>query len=174
MRRRAISKASPQQEPQQEEEAKPILRHLPGFYGIELNAGLATLGPCCTLAGSYYLTAHTQTQLALGTSWARYKSVTYLLLLLQPALAFTLLSNQRNVYWNLIIGAMASYEYYLEKRQPTKQHTFNVGLVLGTEVERFIVERYALLFGAGGRLFLWDKPYGRLGYYLTLGLRVTG
>ena len=54
-----------------------------------------------------------------------------------------------------------------------KEHYFNVGLVLGLEMEVFVRKRLALLLGGGPRLLLRNNPFGKIDYALTLGANIT-
>ena len=152
---------------------QPILRHIQGFYGLELNAGIAAIGKFLTLEGSYYLSSCWQTKLGLGAGMEKSKSITYKIFFLQPTIVYTLFSNKRNCYVNMLGGGLFSYEHYQEQRQKKERHNFNVGLVMGGELELFFLYRYELLLAAGPRVFFFDNPYGRLDYYLSLGLRLT-
>ena len=63
------------------------------------------------------------------------KSITYKIFFLQPTTVYTLFSNKRHCYVNMLGRGLLSYEHYQEQRQKKERHNFNVGLLTGGELE---------------------------------------
>ena len=147
--------------------ATPILRHIGGFQGVEVNAGIASIGQFGSLAWSYYFSSNWQIKVGVGGAWAKQRQQVYKAVFAQPVLVHTLLSNYRNVFLNVFGGTSLLYESF------KRRYNANVGVVLGGELAVFVLHRIELLLGGGGRLFFLKSPYGYSDYFLGVGVRYS-
>ena len=161
------------EEDEEEEDAAPIFRHLPGLVGLEVQVGKAAIGYFLAAEGSYYISSHWQLKAGIGWETATNGSLVYHNVFSHPTLAYTLWSNGHNLYLNLLTGLVFFYEHCLEQRQGTRQTSFNAGGAVGLELELFLAGRWELVLSAAPRLMLRNEPYGRFGYALSLGTRIS-
>jgi hypothetical protein len=150
---------------------KPVLRHVKGFHGMELNGGIGARGKLLDLGWSYYLSSSWQFKWGIAFEYHKQRANTYLKILSAPLFSYTLYTNQSNLFISLLGGPFCSYESIKIKKKD--KNSFNLGLSLGGETSFFLFHRLELLLGAGGRICFLKSPCGRLDYYLTLGLRIT-
>ena len=57
--------------------SKPILRHVEGLYGIEVNAGITAIGKALAIDGSYYFAPCWQIKAGLGVEIDKFQDSAY-------------------------------------------------------------------------------------------------
>ena len=153
--------------------AKPILRHVEGLHGIEANAGITAIGKACAIDWSYYFTPCWQIKAGLGAEINQFQDNAYRNIFTQPVVAHTLFTNYNNVFLNVVGGASLHLESYWHKKQQKSNNNFNIGIVLGGELELFLVRHWAALLSGGSRIFFLNSPCGKMDYFLSFGMRIT-
>lgn len=153
--------------------SNPVLRHIKGLHGIEFNAGIAAMGKSLAMDWSYYFSPCWQIKAGLGVEVDKFKDNAYRNIFTQPVLAYTLFTNHRNLFFNILGGTKLHFERYRLKKKKEYDSNFNIGLVLGGEIELFLMRRFEVLLSGGSRIFFLKSPYGMLDYFLTLGFRVS-
>ncbi|HAN49846.1 MAG TPA: hypothetical protein DCQ08_02395 [Amoebophilaceae bacterium] len=153
----------------------PFLRHVQGLHGIEVNAGITAMGKSLAMDWSYYFFPCWQIKAGLGAEVDKFKDNAYRNIFTQPVVAYTLFTNHRNLFFNILGGTKLHLERYRLKKKKEKEYdrNFNIGLVLGGEIELFLMRRFEVLLSGGSRIFLLQSPYGMLDYFLTLGFRIS-
>ena len=154
-------------------QAKPILRHVQGLHGIEANAGITAIGKALAIEGSYYFSPCWQIKAAIGGEVDKFTDNAYRSIFTQPGLAYTIFTNYRNVFLNILGGANLHFECYRPKNQKQNCTNFNIGLALGGEIELFLIRRFEALLAGGARIFFLKSPYGKIDYFLSLGGRFS-
>ena len=61
----------------------------------------------------------------------------------------------------------------LPKKQKEDCSNFNIGLALGVKIELFLIRRFEALLAGGSRIFFLKSPYGKVAYFLSLGVRFS-
>lgn len=153
--------------------SEPMLRHAHGLHGIELNAGITAVGKSLVVDWSYYFSPCWQIKAGIGVEVDKLKDNAYRNIFTQPILVYTILSNHRNLFFNILGGTKLHFESFRPKHNKERNHNFNAGLVLGGETEIFIANNFEILLSGGTRMFLLKTPYGNLDYFLNLGLRFS-
>jgi len=160
-------------QPMRTPSSKPFLRHVQGLHGIELNAGITAMGKSLAMDWSYYFSPCLQIKAGLGVEVDKLTDTTYRNVATQPVLAYTLFSNHSNLFFNVLGGTKLHFESYRLKKKKENDSHFNIGLVLGAEIELFLMRRLEVLLAGGSRIFFLKSPYGRLDYFLGLGFRIS-
>jgi hypothetical protein len=153
--------------------SKPFLRHVQGLHGIEVNAGITAMGKSLAMDWSYYFAPFWQIKAGLGEEVDSFTKSTYRNIATQHVVAYTLFSNRRNLFFNMLGGAKLSFERYRLKKKKEDDNHFNMGLVLGAEIELFLLRRLEVLLAGGSRVFLLKSPFGKVDYFLSLGFRIS-
>ena len=154
-------------------EAKPILRHVEGLHGIEANAGITAMGKALAIDWSYYFSPCWQIKAGIGGEVDKFTDNAYSNIFTQPGVAYTIFTNYRNVFLNILGGANLHFESYRPKKQKEDCSNFNIGLALGVEIELFLMRRFEALLAGGSRIFFLKSPYGKVDYFLSLGVRFS-
>jgi hypothetical protein len=152
---------------------KPILRHVKGMHGIEMNLGIASIGKSLAIDWSYYFAPCWQIKVGLGTEAEQSQDNTYRNLFTQPVCVNTLYGNNRNFFFNLLGGARLHLESNQPKKKKESAQSANIGLVLGAETELFLIGKFEILLSGGTRIFLLKSTYGRMDYFLNMGFRMS-
>ncbi len=152
---------------------EPTLRHIKSTQGMGLQFGISSIGYKGILEWSYLFLTDLQLKICLGGEWKKKETSSYQSIFLQPALSYTVASNDKNLYLNILGGPILAYIQYKENKLNSNQSNFNVGIALGGEVELFLMNNLELLFGGGPVVFLLKDAYNRVDYYLTVGLKVN-
>ncbi len=154
-------------------EAKPILRHAAGLHGIEANAGITAIGKALAIEWCYYFSPCWQIKAGLGVEVDKFTDNAYRSIFTQPVLAYTIFTNHRNLFFNMLGGTKLHFERYQQKKKKEKEYdsNFNIGLVPGIEIELFLMRRFEVLLSGGSRIFLLKSPYGKVDYFPSLGVR---
>lgn len=160
-------------QPMRASSSKPFLRHVQGLHGIEVNAGITAMGKSLAMDWSYYFAPRWQIKAGLGVEVDKFTNTTYRNIATQPVIAYTLFSNRRNLFFNMLGGAKLSFERYRLKKKKEDDSHFNMGLVLGAEIELFLLRRLEVLLAGGSRVFFLKSPFGKVDYFLNLGFRVS-
>ena len=154
-------------------QAKPILRHVKGLHGIEANAGITAMGKALAINWSYYFSPCWQIKAGIGGEIDKFTDNDYRNIFTQPVLAYTIFTNYKNVFLNMLGGANLHLEWYQPRNQKEHCTNFNIGLALGGEIELFLIRRFEALLAGGSRIFFLTSPYGKVDYFLSLGLRFS-
>jgi hypothetical protein len=160
-------------QPMRSSSSKPFLRHVQGLHGIEINAGITAMGKSLAMDWSYYFSPCWQIKAGLGVEVDKLTDTTYRSIATQPVVAYTLFSNRRNLFFNMLGGTKLGFEKYRLKKKEEDDSHFNMGLVLGAEVELFLFRRLELLLAGGSRVFFLESPFGKVDYFLSLGFRIS-
>jgi hypothetical protein len=158
--------------PTREKVHKPILRHSQGVEHIGLHAGLSSIGYKVMGDWGLYVGPLTKINLLLGLEWKEQETALYRNLFIGPTVGYALLSTN-HLYFNGLIGLLLTYVQYEEQKLKKKQSNFNVGALLGAEVELFLIYPLALVLSGGPMVFLLEDSYHRLDYWLSAGLSIN-
>ncbi|MHA7877733.1 MAG: hypothetical protein ACX93T_02275 [Bacteroidota bacterium] len=150
---------------------KPLLRNAPGMQGIGINAGITSIGRSLDVDWSHYFSLHCKLKAGLGVELDSVKDNTYKNIFTQPVITYTVASNYRNWFLNVLGGAKLHFESHRSQKREAQYSTGNMGLVIGVETELFIAKNFEILLSGGGRMLMVKTPYGNLDYFLNLGLR---
>ena len=149
-------------------EAKPILRHVEGLKGLEINLGIQAMAPFAEINGMLHITRNWLVKIGLGGAKSlKQRGGEYKAIFSQPGVGYTLLDNSRNLFLSALIGPYIVYE------QLNKEQQFNIALALGGELAFFLLHRLEVVGSGGMRYFFRDSKAGSLGYFLGAGLRFT-
>ena len=150
---------------------KPVLRHTTGIQGIALKAGIAAIGKYLAMDWNYFFAPAWQIKLGIGAAWAMESQHNDYNLFTQPAGGYTLLSNQRNLFLNILGAGVLSYAWQQRVNQQQQPSYLNIGLLVEAELEVFILRHWALVLAVGPQFFVFNTRVGRLDYALSLGVR---
>jgi hypothetical protein len=104
-------------------EGKPILRHVEGLQGIEANAGITAIGKALAIEWSYYFAPCWQIKAGIGAEVDKFTDNAYRNIFTQPVLAYTLFTNHRNLFFNMLGGTKLHFERYQQKKRRRKSMT---------------------------------------------------
>jgi hypothetical protein len=156
----------------QREVHKPVLRHSKGVEHIGLHAGLSSIGYKAMGNWGTHVGTLTKASLLLGLEWKEQETALYRGLFTGPIVGYVLLSTN-HLYFNVLVGLLLTYTQYEEQKLKKKQSNFNVGALLGPEVELFLLYPLALTLSGGPMLYILEDPYQRLDYWLSVGLSIN-
>ena len=160
-------------QPMRASSSKPFLRHVQGLHGIEVNTGITAMGKSLAMDWSYYFSPCWQIKAGLGVEVDKLTESTYRNIATQPVVAYTLFSNRRNLFFNMLGGTRLGFERYRLKKKKEPESHFNMGLVLGAEIELFLWRRLEVLLSGGSRVFFLNSPFGKVDYFVSLGFRIS-
>lgn len=149
---------------------RPILRHAQGLQAFEVEGGKSPLAYNASLLWRYY--ARPPWHYAISSGAALYQGAgrRYYAFFFKPACLYTLLSNYKNLFLSLEAAPLPLYEVYQPATCKGGYDQWNLAIVLGIVLEYFFSSHLSLVVGAEGRGYVRTRPYGLLGYQLSLGL----
>jgi hypothetical protein len=151
---------------------KPVLRHSKGVEHIGLHTGLSSIGYKAMGDWGTHIGTLAKMSLLLGLEWKEQETALYRSLFVGPTVGYALLSTN-HLYFNVLAGLILTYMQYEEQKLKKKQSNFNVGALLGPEVELFLIYPLALTLSGGPMLYILEDPYQRLDYWLSIGLSIN-
>ncbi|MEL6152426.1 MAG: hypothetical protein AAFQ78_00155 [Bacteroidota bacterium] len=153
--------------------SRPVLRHTKSFAGLEAQVGLSSVGKTLTLGFGTYWRRTWYWKLPLTGTQQTQGGVRYQSIALAPTIAWSVFAQRSTCYWNLTAALAACYERHEELSRDYHKANFNMAVALGTEIELFLTNSLVLLLSAAPAYYFLKNPYGRFGYHLALGFKVT-
>ena len=148
----------------------PELRHVQGFQGVEVTAGVTSMGPLLSIAYSRYLNRAWYWKCALSGQHRHQDGVLYQNLSLDPALCWSCWLPNGRCYVNLLGAVLLTYEGHSQREQ--SHHNFNIALAAGTEIEYFLNTHLAMLIALAPHCYFLNSPYGHWGYQGVVGVKL--
>ncbi|XWN34944.1 MAG: hypothetical protein ROO73_05085 [Roseivirga sp.] len=153
--------------------SSPSLRHTQSFQGLEFVCGTSTLAPLASVAYSYYLARRSYLKLALTYERTTRDGIAFQALHLEPAIAYSLTQYRSTCYLNLLATLSATFEQHQDVGRRFQHQGGNLALGIGSELELFLSNQLILLLTLLPYYYFFESPYGRIGYGLTTGLKLS-
>jgi hypothetical protein len=150
---------------------KPTLRHTSGMQGIGASVGISTISYKALAEWGYHFSSYSQIRIGVGGEWKNKDTVAYHSPFAQATFHYTLYTNYKDLFLNILAGPLVHYTSCQNKIINLKETSFNVGLVIGGEVELFLTSNIAFTASGGPTILFLKNKHGRLGYLLSIGLK---
>ncbi len=148
----------------------PELRHVQGFQGGEVTAGVTSMGPLLSIAYSRYINRTSYWKCALSGQHRHQDGVLYQSFSVHPALCWCFWQPAERCYFNLLGAVLLTYEGHHERGSTTDN--FNIALAAGTEIEYFLNTHLAILIALAPHYYFLNSPYGHWGYQGCVGVKL--
>lgn len=127
--------------------AKPTLRHVHGFQGIEVRGGIALQVFLLGVDYSYYLNRNWYFKVGLGGEMDEDEDerTSFFSVFTQPVIAYSLWDLHDQLYINLLAGTIITYQTLAKSSQRKALTSWSVGAVAGPALEFFITKHTALI-----------------------------
>jgi len=150
---------------------RPTLRHTSGMQGVGASVGISTISYKALAEWGYHFSIYSQIKIGVGGEWKNKDTLAYRSPFAQATFHYTFYTNYRNLFLNMLAGPLVHYASYSDEFIKLKESNFNVGLIVGGEMELFLTSNIELIASGGPTILFLKNKYGRLGYVLSIGLK---
>ncbi|MHB9147572.1 MAG: hypothetical protein ACYC2U_04020 [Candidatus Amoebophilus sp.] len=150
---------------------RPTLRHTSGMQGIGAGVGISTISYKALVEWGYHFSSYSQIKVGVGGEWKNKDTLAYRSPFVQATFNYTFYTNYKDLFLNMLAGPLVQYTSYQNKVINLKETSFNVGLIVGGEIELFLTSNIELVASGGPTILFLKNKYGRLGYVLSIGLK---
>jgi hypothetical protein len=155
----------------QAEEKNILVRHAIGNHALKGFVGESSLGWIGGMEWSYQLSFLGSVRILSGMEWKNERLSSFRGGFLQPMYFRTVWTNYDRLILNLGVGGITNYNKIFDQKSTKPYSGFNVGVVLGGEVEIFVLGAIELVFSGGPILYFLKDPFERFSYYVNAGIK---
>ena len=149
---------------------KVNLRHITGFHGIDVTAGLNKYGQQFSLGLTQYESEKFMARIILNSEFGKVNLTSYNTNTIFIELNHTLFKLKDAIFFNVGYGAVAGWETTSNEVLSNKTETLEYGLLVDVNAEIYLLNRLALLMEFKE---IWDNGsnLGAFRYYANTGIR---
>jgi hypothetical protein len=141
------------------------------MQGVGASIGISTISYKALAEWSYHFSSYSQIRIGVGGEWKNKDTLAYHSPFAQATFHYTLYTNYKDLFLNMLAGPLVHYTSYQNKVINLKETSFNVGLVVGGEVELFLTSNIELIASGGPTILFLKNKHGRLGYLISIGFK---